>query len=136
MSFEVGDKVIDLSYGVGTVSEIIQNSIYPIVVLFEQNQEQYTTDGHSHVDVPFRSLYHSEGFVYPRDKEPERKPKCQFKPFDKVLVRNENYNSWFPCLFACYVADTKFPYQMTNTLRFRHCIPYEGNEDKCGKVTE
>ena len=59
----------------------------------------------------------------------------QFNPFDKVLVRSGNDDSWEPRLFARYV---KYPdkeelyyYTQDDTI-YDECIPYEGNEHLVG----
>lgn len=55
--------------------------------------------------------------------------KQEFKPFDKVLVRDYIDEKWILSIFGCYEdeVDTDFPYVCING-RYRHCIPYEGNE--------
>ncbi len=60
------------------------------------------------------------------------KPKCQFKPFDKVLVRDKEEDLWDINFFSHYKENEKyFPYACINT-RYRFCIPYEGNEHLLG----
>ena len=57
------------------------------------------------------------------------KHKCEFKPFDKVLVKDNPYGSWEPALFWKKV-DVKdlHPYKIIGGKRYRYCEPYEGNE--------
>jgi hypothetical protein len=55
------------------------------------------------------------------------KPKHPFKPFDRVLVRNEDNEVWIPSIFVRFRDDEKFPYQCIDTV-YRQCIHYEGNE--------
>lgn len=52
-----------------------------------------------------------------------------FKPFDKVLVRDDINEKWILSIFGCYEdeVDTDFPYVCLNG-RYCYCIPYEGNE--------
>ena len=60
------------------------------------------------------------------------KPKCQFKSFDKVLVRDKEEDLWDINFFSHYKENEKyFPYACINT-RYRFCIPYEGNEHLLG----
>lgn len=60
------------------------------------------------------------------------KPKCQFKPFDKVLVRDTERQLWNANYFSHYRGDNKdFPYACMG-IPFRYCIPYEGNEHLIG----
>lgn len=57
------------------------------------------------------------------------KPKDKFKPFDKVLVKDNPYGSWKPAFFWKKV-DTQdlYPYKTIEGKRYRFCEPYEGNE--------
>ena len=60
------------------------------------------------------------------------KPTCQFKPFDKVLVRDLEGREWSVNYFSHYRGDDKdFPYACLGN-NFRFCIPYEGNEHLLG----
>ena len=54
------------------------------------------------------------------------KPKCEFKPFDKVLGRNEKYDVWEAELFSHYREESKYPFRCIGFSR-KYCIPY--NED-------
>lgn len=60
------------------------------------------------------------------------KPTCPFKPFDKVLVRDNEEHEWYANYFSHYRGDDKdFPYACFGNF-FRFCIPYEGNEHLLG----
>jgi len=134
MSFEVGDKVIDLKFGEGTVTKLrTEKTNYPIEACFMKFlSARYTIDGKSEIDHKYPMLYHAEGFTPPSCKEPERKPKYQFKPFDRVLVRDKKTEKWRPDFYGFPVEDAHRCVQST----WLEVIPYEGNEDKCGKVTK
>ena len=58
--------------------------------------------------------------------EPE--PECPFKPFDKVLMREDNEFEWRPKLFSRVIMDEEYSYCSIDCFRFKYCIPYEGNE--------
>lgn len=61
----------------------------------------------------------------------EEKPKYEFKPFDKVLVRRTNQERWKLHLFSREsVEDNK--YECLGGVGFSQCIPYEGNEHLLG----
>lgn len=63
------------------------------------------------------------------------KSKCEFKPFDKVLVRNNTDEEWSLSLFSYYdEKDGDFPYICLNRGYYHYCIPYEGNEYLLGKT--
>lgn len=55
---------------------------------------------------------------------PDNKP--QFKPFDKVLVRDNEKQAWLPRLFDSHVEQADFWTQDGKS--WKMCIPYEGNE--------
>ena len=60
-------------------------------------------------------------------KEP--KDVCEFSPFDRVLVRDNNGARWKPKLFAFHNVDydKDYPFETTDGGFFRYCISY--NED-------
>lgn len=69
-----------------------------------------------------------------KEKENKAKEQPDFKPFDKVLVRDEEEYEWIPAL---YVRDrgegTNYRYEALSinsgkTYGFSLCIPFEGNE--------
>lgn len=62
----------------------------------------------------------------------EEKPKYEFKPFDKVLVRKEEDEGWSISLFAreitVYSDELTYEYECCNGIIWNYCIPFEGNE--------
>lgn len=58
-------------------------------------------------------------------------PKCQFKPFDKVLVRNNDGQAWRANYFSHYKNAPDYFYVCINGI-YHYCIPYEGNEHLLG----
>lgn len=52
--------------------------------------------------------------------------KTEFKPFDKVLVRDGNAFEWQPELF--YRTNEEGKYCTLGDVEWNQCIPYEGNE--------
>ena len=59
-------------------------------------------------------------------------PKCSFKPFDKVLVRDDEEDVWKADYFSHYEEDDKIaPYVCVGSY-YKLCIPYEGNEHLLG----
>lgn len=55
----------------------------------------------------------------------------QLKPFDKVLVRNDNEEIWQPRLYEMYSDGTEKHY-CQDGVGYLQCIPYEGNEHLVG----
>lgn len=62
----------------------------------------------------------------------EEKPKYEFKPFDKVLVRDEDDKEWHISLFAREIVDDSdglsYKHECSNGTLWDCCIPFEGNE--------
>lgn len=58
------------------------------------------------------------------------KKEHQFKPFDKVLVRDKDDTTWKIDIYSHY-DDDSFPFT-TITNSYKQCIPFEGNEHLIG----
>lgn len=58
------------------------------------------------------------------------KKEHQFKPFDKVLVRDKDDTTWKIDIYSHY-DDDSFPFT-TITNSYKQCIPFEGNEHLVG----
>lgn len=68
-----------------------------------------------------------EGYKY--DKKHHKLIKQEFKPFDKVLVRNDVDQNWTISQFSYYSEnDEKYPFICINNFFYSYCIPYKGNE--------
>lgn len=57
------------------------------------------------------------------------KPKYEFKPFDKVLVRNDKEDQWSANIFSYQLRGM---FYCLGEGYWRYCIPYEGNEHLLG----
>ena len=74
----------------------------------------------------FFSALVKEGYKY--DKEQHKLIKQEFKPFDKVLVRNNTDEKWRINLFSRYdEKDKEYPFICMDN-HYRYCTPYKGNE--------
>lgn len=51
----------------------------------------------------------------------------ELKPFDKVLVRDNNYNDWKPALFYRYEENLIHPYVVSIYSSYAQCIPYNND---------
>lgn len=118
--------------------------IYRYVTMFEDNSLSLNKD--TYLDKPkdysmrlateeekqqlFDALA-KEGKVWDADKKQivNLKAKVEFKPFDRVLVKDNPYGSWKPAFFW-KKEDTQdlYPYKTIEGKRYRFCEPYEGNE--------
>ena len=60
-------------------------------------------------------------------------PKHKFKPFDKVLVRDNTGEKWVPDIFRYYDDNGNYDYPYRCCANdYRQCIPYTGNEHLLG----
>lgn len=59
------------------------------------------------------------------------KPECPFKPFDKVLVRDNNEQEWKINFFSHYDKNVCYKYYCLKSC-YNQCIFYEGNEHLLG----
>lgn len=59
-----------------------------------------------------------------------KKPEYEFKPFDKVLMRDEDEELWRPFFFSNYT-DNYYKFQSIEGFKYAQCLPYEGNEKLC-----
>ena len=61
------------------------------------------------------------------------KKEHEFKPFEKVLVRDRDTNPWHADLFGYVEEDNGINYKVrTISSWYKQCIPYEGNEKLLG----
>lgn len=69
------------------------------------------------------------------EKEKEAKEQPDFKPFDKVLVRNGERSKWQPAFFVRNLGEEVIfrfkvlPIQSGRVVAVSHCIPFDGNEN-------
>ena len=102
---------------------------YPIVALFDdgvgEGMETYTTRGRSSI----ANKMCNDLFLEVPDDTPT------FKPYDKVLVRDNEYDNWQCGLFSHYDEDDEYPYCCVGC-HYAYCIPYDGNEHLVGTTGE
>lgn len=66
---------------------------------------------------------------------PGQETKTQFKPFDKVLVRDSDYCNWVCDIFSHLEGMEDCNFACIGTW-WRQCIPYEGNEHLLGTTNK
>lgn len=59
---------------------------------------------------------------------PDQETKHQFKPFDKVLVRDSDNSKWYCDFFMKINHDAPSKFNCLVCGDWKQCIPYEGNE--------
>ena len=57
---------------------------------------------------------------------------CDFKTFDKVLVRDYENQKWMPMFFEKYSNSKDYHFRCMNGSSWKYCVPYEGNEHLLG----
>lgn len=79
----------------------------------------------------FFSALKKENKAWDADKKMlvDLKPKVEFKPFDKVLVRDNEDDIWEVSLFGY---KDELYYRCDNGIPWIQCIPYDGNEHLLG----
>lgn len=128
-----GTRLYSPIYGeLSLVSVCSHNSIYPILcrVLKSGNAVSFTKEGKS-------NTIHAEPTLFPSKEQrdwskfvvSDRESKHQFKPFDKVLVRDIDEQEWECSLFSHI--DEEGYYVCVGSW-WMQCIPYEGNEHLLG----
>lgn len=96
---------------------------FPIVALVDSDDTQELTT--TKINGRRSSFY---GDV--NDLMMYEKPEHQFKPFDKVLVRDSESSKWLGTHFSNIEEENKsYPYRCIDGGCWKYCIPYEGNED-------
>lgn len=75
--------------------------------------------------------------IKPMHKKVSDKPEHEFKPFEKVLVRDCKGGRWTPAIFGCKNAGSnEFKYIVCGGFCWEYCIPYEGNEHLLGTLRD
>lgn len=145
--FKEGDVIIDNQGSLCLVSKIRDDSSVIIAatlyankalnVFISNNVNRYiqlvtiasTTDRNK-----LYSALTRKGYKY--DKEQHKLVKQEFKPFEKVLVRDDTNKKWLIDLFSYYDEENEnFPYVCMH-IHYRYCIPYEGNEYLLGTTND
>lgn len=114
--FRVGFKWIN---GVTTVIDTEFKYIYVDSngYIMRSNDHDFFKSKNGYREVPL-------GFVLG-----EHLPECDFKPFDKVLVRNSDNDIWRPAFFSRVIYGDKPYTTIGNVGKYTMCVAYEGNEE-------
>ena len=132
-----GTKLYSPVFGEVELAKVDDDEDYPITCITKNGVYRiFTSDG-----MIFRDYSDAECMLFPSkeqrdwskfgvsDQVTDQESKHQFKPFDKVLVRDRDEQEWECSLFShideedCYVCVGSWWLQ---------CIPYEGNEHLLG----
>lgn len=125
-----GTKLYSTVFGEVKLEEVKENSKYPITVKTKiECFESFTSSGR------WMKNYDGECLLFPskdqRDWSKFKFKKSKFdpntlKPFDKVLIRDKNFENWNCGVFSHKDVSSAYPYRCIGTLCI-YCIPY--NDD-------
>lgn len=133
--FKEGDVVIDRNGDIILVSKAKGSKIISNAVLYTDDSFTIYDDAITYFnsDIRLASITERNKFYsslvrkgYKYDKEQHLLIKQEFKPFDKVLARDNETESWKADIYLKYLNDT-YCYKCTRT-NYAICIPYKGNE--------
>lgn len=113
--------------------EKIKDPVYPLVFSREtKNSEKELLDVYTLTGE--YSVVHDEhaiDIILEIETNDKEKQDTQFKPFDKVLVRDLENEEWKADFFSRYYTDNLCKYECI-TGAYAACIPYAGNEHLLG----
>ena len=104
---------------------------------FQYDIKELTDTHYTLVEVEYKYKY-TEPIIEDKYWElvPNKFDINALKPFDKVLVRDNNEQKWIISFFSDYYNGLEiYKYYCINS-RYAQCIPYEGNEHLLGKTDE
>lgn len=130
-----GMKLYSPLYGIVIFDTIVcsQGCDFIQVLTYEEKYKQFYVNG-----IPANNCLCKECMLFPsRDQRDwskfgmtDQETKPQFKPFDKVLVRDSDHSKW-ECDIFSHLGDKEGIFVCISDW-WRQCIPYEGNEHLVG----
>lgn len=139
--FKEGDIVVGASDIICLISNIDGNIVDMAAILYKNgyfvtydscytNAKTFTLATKEERNRFYSALI-KNGYKY--DKKQHKIMKQEFKPFDKVLVRDKITEPWEIGIFSHHVQEGIYKYYCMKTC-YRYCIPYEGNEHLLGTI--
>lgn len=137
-----GTKLYSPIYGELELEEVKNEQNFSIYCITKKRElDAFTREGRIYSDYPDAEcvLFPSKDqrdwnkFIVPDqvpDQVNDQETKHQFKPFDKVLVRDDDDTTW-RCDFFSHLGDKEGVFICLTTW-WKQCIPYEGNEHLLG----
>lgn len=140
--FEDGD-VVFFGYGAIGIFKMIGESIHSDHVTLTAGVLCYMPNGWINNDMRLATeeekeklfdALRTEGKRWNAEKKciEDIKKEYQFKPFDRVLVRDDDEEEWGINLFSHYASVDSYRFVCSGNEGFNQCIPYEGNEELLG----
>lgn len=148
--FKPGDVVIDSFYGCGVLVEewadesytSFEASVFQLKKggFAKRDKRVISIDGYYKASDEQRDKFIADmekffgGKYNPKTRQVEpAKTECEFKAFDKVLVRNNDQQIWKAAFFSyCNTSRDSHNYVTIPGFAYNWCIPYEGNKHLLG----
>ena len=130
VSEAVQKKAFELGYGWKVHGKTITHLGAPIVYCESNGGMMKDNDTSAYAD-DLNTAITADAFLALESEEPE------FKPFDKVLMRDEMHgqDDWTLCQYSHFWEETD-KYVAMGGLRYDFCIHYEGNEHLLGTTNK
>lgn len=137
LKFEEGDVVVDRNGDIILVSKANDSRIISNTVLYTNGDFIVYSDAITYFVSDIRlasreernklfSALVREGYRY--DEKQHKLVKQEFKPFDKVLVRYKDTDTWEADIYLDYHKEAEYYCYKCTRMNYHYCIPYEGNE--------
>lgn len=132
-----GTELYSPVFGEVKLYEVCHNSMINVIIKNNHSRGFYKDGSFSEygecVLFPSKDQRDWNKFIVP-DQVPDQETKHQFKPFDKVLVRDCDIYEWKCDLFS-RLGDNDGVF-ICLTAWWSQCIPYEGNEHLLGTTNK
>lgn len=115
----------------------IKDPVYPLVFAIETKHSKEKDEAIERLDTYTLTgnycnvLDERDNDIIVEIENKQRKPESQFKPFDKVLIRDSYDEEWMAGIFS-HMTDLPQSFACVGNLFVYQCIPYEGNEHLVG----
>lgn len=94
-------------------------------IITEIKDTNYILNDKTHMPFIFQDEY---------ELVPNKFDISNLKPFDQVLVRDNNEQEWTISFFGCYNGLELYKYSCIHGVNYAQCIPYKGNEHLLDKT--
>lgn len=136
-----GTKLYSPVFGEVKLEDVINGQDFSIYCITGNGDlDAFTSDGRIYSEYP-----DAECILFPSrdqrdwskfgvsDQTTDQKQETELKPFDKVLVRNNDDDEWVCDIFS-HIDELAFYYCVGT--RWEQCIPYESNEHLLGTTNK
>jgi len=129
-SEEVQEKAFRLGYKWNVFSAQYACLDKPFLFMTHGGNIMYSDDYDFYIRQPYSSITVKDFLELPE-------PKPNFKPFQKVLVRDDDHGEWNAALYSHYdegMKDFDRGPHIASATYWQQCIAFEGNEHLVGKT--